>query len=186
MSSLIKNMNNTTPKNRDIQRQNKASTLVTAVQYSNQVNHGISHMEDIINDAMSKNDLESLKQSLAAIQKINTIIKESNTIAIDKYCRSSTFVKKGAISIAQRECRIINESMRTKESFSLSTELRHYNKNLVETYQSIHSIKSSLCAEKSLNLSSTTTVASEKLHTSTTVNSSPHVKVPPPKKNAKT
>ena len=129
-----------TKTNRDVQRQNKASTLVAAVIYSNVVDEGITTIEDIARNMEFIVDVDVLKKAILAISKITKICKDNNGTAISKYCSCSTYIKKGAVSIAHRESRIIKEAIRNKEVYSLSIELRHYNELVVKSYQQIDRI----------------------------------------------
>ena len=124
-------------KNRDVQRQNKASTLITANLYSNVVTEGIIASQKITNALVQSSDIQSIKSSILAIKKINDIILEANAVAKKKYCLCSSMIKSGAICIAHRETQIIKNAIRCKETIALDTVLRHYDKKVVDMQVSI-------------------------------------------------
>ena len=126
--------------NKDLQRQNKASSLVSAVMHSNVVHEGIISIEEIINMTSDEGNIQKMKNSLLAIAKISRLIKDANQHAKNKYCSCSTYIKKGAVDIANRETRTIKEAIRTNEVYSLNSNLHHYNTTIVEHLPSIKSI----------------------------------------------
>ena len=124
-------------KNRDVQRQNKASTLITANLYSNVVTEGIKASQKITNALVQSSDIQFIKSSILAIKKINDIILEANAVAKKKYCHCSSMIKSGAICIAHRETQIIKNAIRCKETIALDSVLRHYEKKVVDMQVSI-------------------------------------------------
>ena len=119
--------------NRDINRQNKASTLVSANMYSNITKEGIQVCLSILDNSFSN----ELSPQLIATKSILTKVEKSNEIAKKKFCRCSTHVKCGAISIAHKEIMMIKSSIKNCETKMLKSNLRHYNEDVVEMHRFI-------------------------------------------------
>ena len=140
--------------NRDLNRQNKAATLVNAVLFSNVVNEGLETIIKLVQNTISSkdcNDVQKMTETLLAVSDISKLILNDNHTAIKKICSCSTYVKKGAIPIAHRETRIMKQAIITKEDYSLSSELRHYNKDLVQSHKSLIRISNSFLTTPSPN-----------------------------------
>jgi deoxyxylulose-5-phosphate synthase len=88
---------NNTPSDRELNRQNKAATLVNAVLLSNVVTEGLETIIKIIQTSLTfndTNDVGGLKNNLNSIYEISQILLTNNHASINKYCRCATYVKK--------------------------------------------------------------------------------------------
>ena len=123
--------------NRDTNRQNKASTLVNACLYSNVTKQGINYCLSIVQEENKKN---TTTLDTAFFQNMISILEQieiSNTKAMKQFCRCSTHIKCGAISIAHNESMTIQRALRNNESLMLKNTLRHYDKDVIEMHRVI-------------------------------------------------
>ena len=125
--------------NRDIRRQNPASTVVLATLFSNVVREGLITIDKITTSMRTSTDINFLKRGFTSIASINDVIRSANETSMKEYCRCSTHIKQGAISIANRETQLIKQAIRTKELHALEIELRHFNQIVVDSQISISS-----------------------------------------------
>jgi hypothetical protein len=139
-------------RNRDIARQNKASTLVTANLFSNVIKEGSLHINEITKSMESLQESGEIQQGINAIININKTISEANEQAMKDYSRCSTYVKTGGLSIAHRETQIIKHAIHFGEEESLEEEMRHYNKLVVSMQKAICSSFGSFKNTTSLQL----------------------------------
>ena len=71
--------------NRDLNRQDKAATLVNAVLFSNVVNEGLETIVKLVHNTISSNDcndVENLTQTLLAVSDISKLILNDNHMSI--------------------------------------------------------------------------------------------------------
>ena len=124
-------------KNRDVQRQNKAATLVSATLFSIVTKEGVAAIELISEKIKNSTDIAFIHKSINAISVINTVISTANDKATKDYCRCSTYVKAGAIPIAHRESQTIKKALLNGGKKYLMNDLRHYNKTVIDMQETI-------------------------------------------------
>ena len=106
--------------------------MVTATLFSNLIKEGVTAIDLITKNIENSIDIDYIHKAVAAIKVINDVISKANTNAIKEYCKCSTYVKAGAITIAHRESQIIKKAIMNKGEKYLINDLRHYNKSVID------------------------------------------------------
>ena len=134
-------------KNRDINRQNMASSLVKATMYSNLVQDGLECIKAISQEELDKNsDLnENSKRKLESIIEVTDICNNTNTLACTKYQKCSTYVKRGSLDIANRESNLIKKALQVNEDPYLIKSIHHYDQSIGNIQRSILHYRNSKC-----------------------------------------
>ena len=118
--------------NRDVNRQNKANTVVTATIYSQIVFDGLSKLNVIIKDT-TKND-----NTLQQLQDIIGVCIKANSMSCKQYMRSSTYIKCAAYNIAKRENSMIKRGLKFREIDDLSSSMDHLEAEMLEMHKTIY------------------------------------------------
>ena len=100
--------NNSKEKNRDINQQNKASTLVEACLFSIVAKDALVSIEKIVQSISHHDNSSCLSSKIEETSKLITITKEASTKANKLYCRCSTHIKCGSNIIAHNETQTLN------------------------------------------------------------------------------
>jgi hypothetical protein len=168
--------------NRDISRQNKATSVVKATMYAFCSRDSIfaiqNHLENL---SVSLQKLDTFPQyvtTLSTIVKLLDIALDTNNQSSRLYMKCSTYIKLGAESIAHNENGVLKRAVRFSEYDDLDSEMDHYDTSLLEMYKIInyHNLtpppktstdhtKSSLSSTSSVStMNSSTNTPSDELH----------------------
>ena len=135
-------INNSKEKNRDINQQNKASTLVEACLFSIVAKDALVSIEKIVKSISHHDNSSCLSSKIEETSKLITITKEASTKANKLYCRCSTHIKCGSNIIAHNETQTIKRGIKHKETRMLQYKLRHFYPNVISMHESIYDISS--------------------------------------------
>ena len=133
--------------NRDVARQNMASSLVKATMYSNLVNEGLKCISDLSKDELTKdtNMSDSCKRKLETIVSVTDTCITTNSTACKKYQKCSTYVKRGSVDIANKETNLIKKAIECGENPSLIKSIHHYEDNMGSICTLLNRSRNSKC-----------------------------------------
>ena len=147
--------------NRDIRRQNKASTVVDATIFSLITDDGVSQISKFASDAIQDNDDSeetslcqgciSKKRKFQSIKNLASTTSTSNELQRSKYLKCSTYLKTGAFRIAQTENNAIKRAMKCNEQSILSNRTKHVSPCMVKLQSDIVSQIGKLPCAPSIN-----------------------------------
>jgi hypothetical protein len=129
---------NQNDKNRDIQRQNKASTVINASLHLLVAQELIDEHVNLTSDILEEDNKLSAgtKRKLQYATKLGTTTKEVVENAAKKYCKSSSYVKGTAMILAKREHRTLKKAIKFDEFDNIQKRMPHYNERLL-SYQMV-------------------------------------------------
>ena len=130
-------------KNRDINQQNKAATLVEACLLSIVAKDALVTIEKIVKSISHNDNSSCLSSKIEETSKLITITKEASTKANKLYCSCSTHIKCGSNIIAHNETQTIKRGIKHNETRMLQSKLRHYYPTVISMHQSIYAISNS-------------------------------------------
>ena len=128
--------------NRDVTRQNKASSVVKATIFSQILNEALESIlhitESILTSQQHIHEYSQICPQLNMIAELTSICVESNTVSSTHYMKSSTYVKCGAKEIATNENSSIKRAIKFKETNDLSESLDHFTPRMLEMHKILH------------------------------------------------
>ena len=133
--------------NRDVVRQNKATTVVKGCMYN--------HLSDIGNNTIKKATDKIINSNTATQSLSSTIVNElrhistiaslnidANKKSRDLFMKCSTYIKTGANRIAKNEIRFIEEAYADNECHLLPNLMTHYNKDFETLHRQMRKVPS--------------------------------------------
>ena len=125
-------------KNRDITRQNKASSVVSATIYSQICDYGLRTVLDFLDDDLfQKNQDETIKKKINDLIDTVSTCKKALQLSSNMYMRCSTYIKLGAVEIASNENSILKRAIKFKEYEDLEEEMDHFQSDMLVMHKSI-------------------------------------------------
>ena len=133
--------------NRDINRQNKASTVIDALLHPLVAQYLIKETGKIVCDVL-ETELElspPTKCKLEYVAKLATNTEEVVHIASYKHCKSSSYIKCGSIHLAKVEHRNLKNAIRFDEFSTLPKRMPHYTPRILAYQTLVHNTPRSSC-----------------------------------------
>ena len=126
-------------KNRDANRQNKATSIVKASIYSNLVEQGLSCIAKISNDELQNNPnlTEDGKRKFESILSVTDSCLQTNSVACSKFQKCSSYLKTGSAAIAARELNMMNSALKNKENPNLIKSLNYFETEMGDFHATI-------------------------------------------------
>ena len=125
-----------TPPNRDLNRQNKANTVVRAAIYLEISTDGMDKVCELISEALKDNPSGSTSAStLERILSITQACMECNKIAGRDFTRCSTYVKTTASQIAKKENSYIKKAVKFNETKDLKEVMIHFEEKMLQFHK---------------------------------------------------
>ena len=140
----------TKKKNRDIIRQNKATSVVDATIFSEIALESISTITKICDVIQKETPNEDLASYIGNILESCRICHDSSRKAQRLFMRCSTYIKLGAKEIAHNEYAFLKRSVKFREVDDLKNEMEHYHDCMLPMQQSLFDIQNK-CSSSSTN-----------------------------------
>ena len=148
--------------NRDVTRQNKATSVVKATMLSKQCDESILGISDIISNlknlVKTSNESSTYDQLFCKLEEVLSITKNTNSKASRLYMRCSTYIKLGASEIAHNENAVMKRAVKFEEYDDIESEMDHYDPWMLSNYKVLSKIDSTSSPTSSSSTTSSTVV----------------------------
>ena len=134
-------------RNRDVVRQNKATSVVAGTIYSNISKDGINSMAEMSKIVLESDNNKLSEENKSRLQYISEQGKSSVEcidIAANMYMRSSTYVRCGAKDIASKAQNTMKNAIRFNEVANLKKPTSHITPNMVKMQRVIRPLSGKL------------------------------------------
>ena len=121
--------------NHDIQRQNKATSVVDATLYSKICLEAISTIRRLTNKLHNEDPNGELLKKIIELLDICQLTTNKSSVL---YMKCSTYIKQGANEIANNEYSLLKSSVRFKETDDLHVVMHHYDPCMLKMQQVIY------------------------------------------------
>ena len=145
--------------NRDVTRQNKATSVVKATMLAYCCRDSILAIQNLVKDlSTSLENQDCLKEYENTFHLLNNLLNitiDTNNKSSRLYMRCSTYIKLGATEIAHNENAVLKRAIKFNEYDDLESEMDHFDQSILDMFKIIQTDRSTVTPHIStLNTSS--------------------------------